>query len=940
MTPWVRRGVLLLVLLFAGSGFHLVRQISERFHETLLRSEDERMNNELILTQDRLQPHNLLREGLLACLTGIDAIDETTVGSCAAALHAWFGDQIRWVAWNSEGRIVGRQRFSDLETQCFIGIWKDFHMSETSSPTLDLEQALFLQNQARLFGKSFGSTENINRISVMKVTYGGVRGYLMLAYLYDGTVPGRRFMLTKGSYQRSIRPEFYGAITAFVPVKAAENDEWIMKSAKRIYSDQIVRHASLDVESRRVRWVESSGDLLSGFYRLAVGSDSCILRFERRLVAGALSPIGTIGRLVVVWLLPLAALTIVYLNVGERWSWSVMRKFLVVAVLVGLGPSVGLLWSRTELGLWRTAIEREERYQRLDDRLSTFEQEFVTLRSRMVTMIKRFLLDLQRLPRGTRDSRFNALVDKLSRETAEATGEPIALNMLRAAETVMFSTDAVPGDSRRPEDRVKYDNIQQLIVLLLEGMRTAFAIASQNMQQTMQAARGEIVVEALEQMLGAEQLYNSVSRHDQLVGFQFWAERMWAYIHVFRQAGSPDRDLMLFNLRRKFIQRNLMVDWTARQLDASGRFREPVPSMVFGSAIDNDYFLSFEPLNRYPIFSQVVQRLARDGGVQRFSFAHAGATYDALARKLTDMDVVGISIEKVSVPETTWTQVTSIGMIVYPLLVVLLSGTLFRRFVLEPLVTLRSGVARMQRGEYALRLPVLSDDEIGDVCRGFNRMAAGLQEKEMMSRFLSRLTIEAVAKSEAPPATRCRAAVMFSDIRGFTTISEARPAEEIVEMLNDYLTCMEEVIEAHGGMIDKFIGDAIMAVFLPVLGRADPSERAARAALAMRSALAEFNERRRESGLFEIQTGIGIASGEVLMGVLEGARRQDFTVTGPTVNHAAQMEKRSKEAVQTHIVICAHSRESLDRSALCRPLAQGADGRHPDQQGWELINLT
>jgi len=221
-------------------------------------------------------------------------------------------------------------------------------------------------------------------------------------------------------------------------------------------------------------------------------------------------------------------------------------------------------------------------------------------------------------------------------------------------------------------------------------------------------------------------------------------------------------------------------------------------------------------------------------------------------------------------------------------------------------------------------VPITSDDELGRLGEGFNRMTAGLAEKEYLGRFLSgvaRSRLRAGATLEEQ-AVRTRATVMFSDIRGFTTLAERHPPEAIVEMLNRYFTGMTRAIEAEGGFVEKFIGDAIMAVFLPALGRTHPAERAARAALAMRRELADFNTAREAAGQFPIRTGIGLATGEVLLGMLGRAdgRRRDFTVTGPTVNAAAAMEKRSKEARTTGLVLCPETAGFVAGLGTAHPL--------------------
>jgi adenylate cyclase len=142
--------------------------------------------------------------------------------------------------------------------------------------------------------------------------------------------------------------------------------------------------------------------------------------------------------------------------------------------------------------------------------------------------------------------------------------------------------------------------------------------------------------------------------------------------------------------------------------------------------------------------------------------------------------------------------------------------------------------------------------------------------------------------------------VLFSDLMGFTQLTQERShrgeTELHVRQLNRYLGEMVEVITAHGGTIDKFIGDAVMAVFGSPVGRGERQEALAalRCALAMRAALEHLNEQWRAEGIATLRSGIGLASGPAMVGQIGSPRRLEFTVIGDTVNLASRLEGQTR----------------------------------------------
>ena len=176
---------------------------------------------------------------------------------------------------------------------------------------------------------------------------------------------------------------------------------------------------------------------------------------------------------------------------------------------------------------------------------------------------------------------------------------------------------------------------------------------------------------------------------------------------------------------------------------------------------------------------------------------------------------------------------------------------------------------------------------------------------------------------------RLEVTVLMSDIRGFTTLtrqrSEAGQSELHVRQLNEYLGAMVAVVGQHGGTVDKFIGDAVMAVFgSPVSrGPAEEARQAVRCGLAMRAALEALNADWRQRGLTELDNGVGLASGPVLAGQIGSPQRLEFTVIGDTVNLAARLEAMTRQ-VEAPLVFDTATAVLLAGDAELRPTSLGS----------------
>ena len=233
------------------------------------------------------------------------------------------------------------------------------------------------------------------------------------------------------------------------------------------------------------------------------------------------------------------------------------------------------------------------------------------------------------------------------------------------------------------------------------------------------------------------------------------------------------------------------------------------------------------------------------------------------------------------------------------------------------------------QGNLDTHVPVMTRDEFMLIAQETNQMIDGLKEKERLRSIFGKVVSPMVAEQllttesgRLRDGINIQATVLFCDIRGFTTFSESIEPSEVVRFLNDYYSRMLEVIEHHHGVVDKFIGDAILAVFglekLSGKGNGNSTERAVRAALEMQAKAENIT-------LPDGQTlgiGIGLHTGQVIAGTIGSPDRFEFTVIGDTVNTASRLDGLSKRLKQP-IVLSTHVYQPLSEELKRRFVDQG-----------------
>ena len=219
----------------------------------------------------------------------------------------------------------------------------------------------------------------------------------------------------------------------------------------------------------------------------------------------------------------------------------------------------------------------------------------------------------------------------------------------------------------------------------------------------------------------------------------------------------------------------------------------------------------------------------------------------------------------------------------------------------RPIQQLVRGTKAIAEGSFDVSVPVTSRDEIGDLTVSFNQMAKSLREKEMIkhafSRYVAREVVDEILKDPGHLVLRGErrdVTVLFCDMRGFTPLAERLPPEEVVAALNEFYSLMIDTTFKHDGTLDKFLGDAVMAVFGAPVPHPDHCIRAVRTALAMQLGIAELSMKRMLQGKDPIAIGIGISAGDAVAGTVGTENRMEYTVIGDKVNLAARLEANAK----------------------------------------------
>jgi len=259
----------------------------------------------------------------------------------------------------------------------------------------------------------------------------------------------------------------------------------------------------------------------------------------------------------------------------------------------------------------------------------------------------------------------------------------------------------------------------------------------------------------------------------------------------------------------------------------------------------------------------------------------------------TPVRVFAVSLSEARKLQST-ARIGAVAIGLSTLLLMLVAGRRLSKSLARPVVLLAGATERVARGDYGSPVEECGPDEVRGLARAFNDMTRGLAEKERIRAVLDKVVSKEIAEELLAHGVELggevrTVTVLFSDIRGFTPVAERLEPPEVVTLLNDAHSRTTESIESERGVVDKYLGDGVMALFGAPNSLGDHPLRAVRAALAIQSNTAELNADRAERGAAPIRVGIGIHTGPAVCGNIGSRDRLSYTAVGSVVNLASRI---------------------------------------------------
>ncbi|HEX9653270.1 MAG TPA: adenylate/guanylate cyclase domain-containing protein [bacterium] len=364
------------------------------------------------------------------------------------------------------------------------------------------------------------------------------------------------------------------------------------------------------------------------------------------------------------------------------------------------------------------------------------------------------------------------------------------------------------------------------------------------------------------------------------------------YVLVQNLAESVKGDLLLgktekvreavYRLQKNTIDGLQQVAIFNHKVDVVAEFIQGSDSLVIDNRAEISQFTKFtsrEREDQFDFYHPIVTELQENNQVKRIKL---GTAY------------IRFSKESIVTPINHARNI-AIGTAMFIILFSSIGIHLISRKMARQIQMLSNGARAVGSGNLNVQISVSSKDELGLLAAEFNSMIQQLREKGHMQKFMSKLTVDMIkdtvrTRGKDLKATKRNVAVLFSDVRNFSSISELLAPEEIVKLVNVYFDLQTRIIEQYHGIVDKFMGDQIMAIFQ---GR-NMADGVLRAAVEIQRQVRTLNQERSGKGKVTMDIGIGINNGAAVMGHMGSASRMDYTVIGDVVNVAARLCSSAK----------------------------------------------
>lgn len=907
--------LLLIVMNFAA--FDLQQQ---RTNAIRLNKDERRAIQLLPIIQEQIRPVNVAEKFIRQEISGILQVGEENAQKLLNNFKKAFGSSFSLLLIDHDQN--EKASFcSDPQTlndfRIFAGDVYGYHLFNRPKPskhTLDFLEKVFDQTVSFEFLPNF--------INITSCRMNGVPGIAVVATLVTPQTPKSiRKIFAQVRPKEDLSKSYKGSLVAFIPESSfcqigflqrylqIEKDFSlsfmsvgkigdVAKALKQRFSPELAEKFIKKTTSNHQAVLQSENQII-GFTRS--GLEQSFTNVEELVIAFAILPANRsfleehaqiLILMLANFLLFLFFSACLY-QTTQTWEWKLQFKFVALALSACLFPVAGLLYqNKLQWELQENANERKILAE-LENKIEIIENGHLAKKNELATMLQIL----------------NRKIDhELPADAAIIEEEAERLNSRNVIQIYFANRDGSIEslDTRKSwtteDTRAGTRVVKALLRFIIDNLKLNFAGNSENKDIDKEG----FLIESVAEALGVETLYELAINQQQFLPFKLSHGSVWAYVDLQSDRNNKPTRLILHVVNRNEFTQNYIDS-----LQMNQNQNEPQLFFMNRSMMQIEK-LAPTLLETCPELVNILKTANSAGGSMQLKAESSAHSTLIVARQLKGMNWSCLALqkrEKHSFAAFSTFAFLSAAIMLYLLILILFLSDWLRQFFLKPVLELNANANAIAAGNYQIETSYKSNDELGFLSVNFSGMARELEEKEYLNRFLSDIARDAISGQTTTRATKIEATVLFSDIRSFTSLSESYPPEQIGQMLNDYMTFMEEIIENHGGSIEKFIGDAVMAVFLPRMGMAHPAFRATMAAKEMIIALENFNARRTRQNLFTVSNGFGIAHGELLMGTmgnLEG--RRDYTVTGKTVNIAAEMEKLSKNTTRLPIVLCPVAR--------------------------------